>query len=167
MEFIDTAIALMGYAPETKELSDFLKKNDLHERPKFDANEGTPVVLVEKGEQGFNLRFRTKASFEKNYGRTVGDGDMVLEALQLYGPKNIINYAAFQGVLPFGLNFLQDIDGITKTLGKPDFASEPDVQEPVFAWNNIKNLRISTVLTPDRKNMMVLTISPARNSLQK
>ena len=89
MELFEKSVALFGYSPDTKELSQFLDENEIQERPEYDSNEGTPMISVEKKDKGYLFQFCRKSDFEKNRGATVGEGGMVLEGLRLHGPLNV------------------------------------------------------------------------------
>jgi hypothetical protein len=163
MKFVEQIIALFGHSSDTKEMSDFLDKHNIHQRPQFAPNEGAPEETIGKEDDGYSLRFGGRLSFEENIGPSVGDRDLgyfVLENIRLQGPLNMDKASEFKGELPFGLSFSQTADEIIEILGKPDFAEDPGTRKRVFVWNNVQNLQLGTVLSPDEKHMRHLEISP-------
>jgi len=165
MEFVEQVSALFGYSSDTKELSDFLDKQHIRERPKFDPAEGAPEAIVSKDDEGYYLLFGKRSGFERRIGPSVGDsslGYFVLEEIRLQGVHNFDGASPFKEKLPFGLNFSQTIDEVIGVLGKPDFDGGAGEPQRVMIWNNFKNLEIGTVLSSDEKYLCYLSLAPVR-----
>jgi len=162
MEFIEQVIALFGYSPDTKELSAFLDEHNIRERPEYDPNDGTPMIWIEKKDQGYILQFGMASDFKDHRGPTFGVGAMVLEGVRLHGSLNSNGYAAFKEKLPFGLNFGLNADEIINELGQPDFVSAPEKPKRIMQWKNVNNFEVGIMLTSDFKYMNYLDVWPSR-----
>jgi hypothetical protein len=167
MEFFEQATAFFGYSPDAQELSIFLDEHNIRERPEYDPNDGTPMIWVEKKDEGYLLQFGMKSNFERKRTSTFGVGEMILEGVRFYGPLNSSGYATFKGKLPFGINFEQTVDELVGKFGAPDFESDAEDPTRVLQWNCINNFEFGGVLTPDFKRFCYVDISPAKKKFRR
>jgi hypothetical protein len=159
---IDQAIKFFGCVSDHAAFDAYLITLDIPNRPVFIEN---PMEWVSKKQEGFIFMFAARPGFEKTYGKSKGEGDMVFEGIRLHAKQNTDGLLEYGFPLPFGLDFSQKIDVVKNILGSPALDDEaPKEENRLCVWRKLligeAYVQLSIVFLPKNEGIAFLTLKP-------
>lgn len=151
---ISEAVEFLGCSPQSEKLDLYLISLGFDRRPEY---ADSPIDFLENHEDGYLLDFSHIYGFKDSYGRPNDEcGDMILEAIKCFGPKNRESFKPYQHPLPLGIAFTDGLEQLKALMGEPTVINHiGNIYN--YVWWGIEGKTISANLTADLKEIVSLS----------
>lgn len=156
---IEEAAKYFGYSAFDKDFSKYLLSLGIEEKPVFEEN---PIISVAKEEQGYELRFCMRSSYDKYHGDPRSAEQMLFSEIFVYGPQNDGEFKPYAERLPYGLTFESILTEAKNIFGEPSMSHPSGPENTVYSWEGIEGKRIAICVLPHDKGITFFTIEPIR-----